>query len=524
MTTKARPSLFDIVFVIWAIVVPIGFGYRLLNSDGDLARHLRLGEVMIERRALLREDLFSHTMGGQPFLAFEWGSEVVYAAVYQASGLAGVAIFAGLLIALTYALLARLLIRRGGDPLLAYIVGMVAAVLSAAHWLARPHLFTMLGAVILVGLLTRENRRSLLPYGLLFFVWANLHGGFFFGCVTIALYAFGEIVEAFAGGDKASLLARARHHVAALGVALLASLVNPNGFGLLAHVAGFFGNSAILAQTQEFMSPDFHTVNGKVFLLVLLAVIAALALARRRLPFPVLVLLLANTAFSLVSQRNIELFGIVALPLVALSLDAEWRGLPILRRAKAVFQREHEGRHGGLGSAVVAALLIALALAGGRVAGVQAVPNQFDGRSFPVAAVRQAREAALDGKMFNYFIWGGYLVHEWPEQRIFIDGATDFYGEKLFGEYIQVWNLEPGWRSILKKHGISFAVIPPQSRLADELVRDMGWGIWYCDSTAALLQHPTSGATTARDTAGLRQCGTEPGGARLSAKREERHQ
>ena len=51
--------------------------------------------------------------------------------------------------------------------------------------------------------------------------------------------------------------------------------------------------------------------------------------------------------------------------------------------------------------------------------------------------------------MFNNFIWGGYLLHAWPEQRVFIDGGTDHYGEKLFNEYIQVWNLDPGWRDVL---------------------------------------------------------------------------
>ena len=73
---------------------------------------------------------------------------------------------------------------------------MAAAVLSAAHWLARPHLFTMLAVVLLLELLERRGRRTLWPYFLLFVVWANLHGGFFYGCITIAIYAVGELLEA----------------------------------------------------------------------------------------------------------------------------------------------------------------------------------------------------------------------------------------------------------------------------------------------------------------------------------------
>jgi hypothetical protein len=164
--------------------------------------------------------------------------------------------------------------------------------------------------------------------------------------------------------------------------------------------------------------------------------------------------------------------------------------MPVLRRAKAVFEREHAGRYPGAGAAVVGVLLALLALAGGTVAGMAVVPDRFDDKVFPVRAVDAARAARLDGRMFNNFIWGGYLLHAWPEQRVFIDGGTDHYGEKLFSEYMQVYNLEPGWRSVLKRWDITLALIPPDSRLADELVRDGAWRPWYCDSTAVLLQSP----------------------------------
>lgn len=392
MAIRVKPSLFDIVFLLWIVTVPVGFGYRLINSDGDMARHVRIGEVILDRGALPREDLFSHTMGGKPFIAFEWGSEVLYALAYRAAGLAGVAVLAGLVLALTYALVARFLIHRGGDPFLAYLVSMAAAVLSAAHWLARPHLFTMLAVVILIGLLHRE-RRTLWPFAALFVVWANLHGGYFYGCITIVLYALGELAEAALAEPerRGPWLAAAKHHLAAAGLALVVSLVNPHGWHLLAHVAGFFGNSDILRFTQEFLSPDFHTVNGKIFLIALLGVIGALALSRRRPPIPTLFLLLVNVAFALISQRNIELFALVALPLLALHLDPEWRALPLFRRPKEVFQREHAGTHSGVGAAVGALLLIGVALAGGRVAGLEIVPNRFDPRAFPVAAVDRAR-------------------------------------------------------------------------------------------------------------------------------------
>jgi hypothetical protein len=203
MSGRAKPSLFDIIFVIWVVVIPVGFGSRLINSDGDTARHLRLGEMILQQGHLPHTDTFSFTMAGKPFIAFEWGSEAVFALAYRLAGLPGVAVLAGLVLALTYALVARFLIRRGGDPLLAYFVSMGAAVLSAAHWLARPHLFTMLAVVLLLELLERPGRQKLWPYFALFVVWANLHGGFFFGCVTIGIYLTGELVEAWLADSEA---------------------------------------------------------------------------------------------------------------------------------------------------------------------------------------------------------------------------------------------------------------------------------------------------------------------------------
>jgi hypothetical protein len=493
MSQRPRPSLFDIIFIIWVVVIPVGFGSRMINSDGDMARHIRLGEAILDQGTLPRADFFSHTMAGKPFIAFEWGSELIYGLAYRLAGLAGVVVLGGVVLALTYALVARFLIRRGGDPLLAYFVSMVAAVLSAAHWLARPHLFTMLAVVLLLELLERFGRRTLWPYFALFVVWTNLHGGFFYGCITIAIYAAGEWLEArlATNGERSEWLARARHHAAAFGVALVAAVINPNGVRNLVHVTGFFGNR-FLQQTQEFMSPDFHTVNGKIFLVVILAMVTTLALTRRRPTCPVLLVVLANLAFSLISQRNIELFALVALPLLALTYDVEWRALPVLRRAKEVFQREHAGSYSGLGAVICSLVLAGVALGGGTVAGVEVVPARFDPKVFPVDAVTKARAERLEGTLFSNFIWGGYLLLAWPEQRVFIDGGTDHYGDQIFDEYVKVWNLEPGWREVLRRRKVDLVLVSPQSRLADELIRDQRWQVWYCDSTAALLQAPTA--------------------------------
>ena len=82
----------------------------------------------------------------------------------------------------------RLGVAMGGDPLLAYLVSMAAAVLSAGHWLARPHLFTLLFVVVLLDLLERDRPAPLWLYAPFFAIWANFHGGFSFGLILIGAF------------------------------------------------------------------------------------------------------------------------------------------------------------------------------------------------------------------------------------------------------------------------------------------------------------------------------------------------
>ena len=105
-----HPSVPALAFAIWWVVASVVFPERMLNADGDMLRHVRHGQEMLAQGALIHHDPFSFTRGGDPFVGFEYGSQVVYALVHQAAGLAGVAIFAGLLIATAYALLARFMI------------------------------------------------------------------------------------------------------------------------------------------------------------------------------------------------------------------------------------------------------------------------------------------------------------------------------------------------------------------------------------------------------------------------------
>ena len=486
--TPPYPSIPAVVFAIWGLVVPLVFSDRLLNADGDLLRHLRHGRWMLEHRALIHQDPFSYTRGGDPFTGFEYGSQIAYALAHQAGGLAGVAILAALLIAASYAVLARFLLARGADALLTYLVSIVAAVLGAVHWTARPHLFTLLGVMLLLHVL-EPGRRRVPPWTLLpgFALWANLHGGWLFGAVLLGIYLAGSLLEWRAGSDRARWAADARYYATCLAWALAGTLLTPHGLALHQHLFAFFGEPFLRDNTHEFLSPDFHETGAKMFLVVVLGLTALLATVGGRLTWPRLLLLLANLAFALQARRNIPLFAATVVPVMALHFDAAWRALPDWRGIRAVFERDARRGSTGVFVACVAVPLLLLALRHGRVAGRELVYDRLDRRVFPVEVVAAARRQGVTGRIFHEFTWGGYILYAWPEQQVFIDGGTDFYGPDLMRTYMDVAALRPGWRDTLEARNIDLLLMPPASAIANELAHD-GWRVRLCDHTAVLLE------------------------------------
>jgi hypothetical protein len=321
----------------------------------------------------------------------------------------------------------------------------------------------------------------------LFALWTNLHGGFVYGLILLGLYTAGSLAEWRGARERSAWLDRARYYAGGFVIAAAATLATPHGLAVHRHVLTFLGDRIILDNTHEFLSPDFHTIGGKMLLASLLAVVAALALVPRRLDLPRLLLLLVNVAFALQSRRNTQLYAATVLPVLALHFDAAWRRLPDWRGIRAVFERDARRGSDGLFIGGLTLVMLLLAAAHGRLGPWRAVDDRLDPGAFPIAAVASARADRLEGRLFHDFVWGGYLLYAWPEQKVFIDGGADFYGRKVVGSYLSITGLTPGWRAALDSWGISLVLLPPASPVVGELVHDGGWAVRHCDGTAALL-------------------------------------
>ena len=93
-------------------------------TDTDTWWHLKSGQLMWETGQVLRTDPFSHTVSGQPWFYPSWLIQILFWLVYQASGLAGLAL---LLAATMTAALALVYLQCEGKPYIAAFATLLAA-------------------------------------------------------------------------------------------------------------------------------------------------------------------------------------------------------------------------------------------------------------------------------------------------------------------------------------------------------------------------------------------------------------
>ncbi len=160
------PSLADILFL--TIFLYLFFsGKTMLLGDGDTGYHIRAGEYILKTFSVPKHDIFSFLTPAIPWTAHEWLSEVVMALVHRVSGLSGVVFFFACIIAVVYYLLFKVIRSYKGNIFVAISIILLVILSSQIHWLARPHIFSLLIIIIwyhLLDLYEYSDRNYLLFY------------------------------------------------------------------------------------------------------------------------------------------------------------------------------------------------------------------------------------------------------------------------------------------------------------------------------------------------------------------------
>ncbi len=485
--TILLPRLQDILFIA-TLGGAFLLGARMLGIDSDLGRHLTLGRYIRNTGEVPTKDLFSHTLLGTARPPYEWLTQVLFALANELAGLDGVILLVSLIIAATFTLVYMRSIKRSGLHIISLIITILAIAASSLHWLPRPHVVTFLFLAVVLDKLETIQRGERIPLWqcpILMLLWANMHGGFVFGFLAWLAYLAGWGWEKWI--KKSSPKEETwRQLWSGFLLAGIASVITPDGWGNWKAVLSNHSRY-ILSQTVETMPVDAHQPGTWPFLFLTLLSIGFLLTAWKRVQASHVFLLAGLTGMGALMVRNIPLFAIAAAPILSLwtreAFDPKNKWFEVEKRI-AELQKPIQGIFWPVMFGLGLFLFI----------GIRQVVQKdtllhFDGDVFPVQATDWLQANPQSGAMFNEFNWGGYLLYRlWPEQLVFLDSQTDFYGEPLVREYEQVITASVGWEGILDRYEVHWVLLPRMARLAQVLETNPGWEIVYQDETAIIAR------------------------------------
>jgi hypothetical protein len=287
----------------------------------------------------------------------------------------------------------------------------------------RPTLISYL--LVMVFALCLESRRALWLLPPLAVIWANCHGGFFLGWVVCGAYCLEAILRRDPARNRLLLVS---------GVTVLVSGLNPNGFSIVPTLLRY-RQSPMTAHNLEWRHAELWGAPYGYDILLYLS-IPVLALAWRRVRYSDWMLFVFLGYASLTAFRNEIYFGLFAPIWIASYFPVKLRLPPALRYA------------------AVAAVLAATAYG---VSRGDFRPAAGEWR-YPAGAVQFLREHRLNGRLFNSYLIGGYLI--WKGEPVFIDGRA--LSENVYQDYERVMfgpAFDAARPEILDRYGVQTIVM-----------------------------------------------------------------
>ena len=111
----------------------------------------------------------------------------------------------------------------------------------------------------------------------------------------------------------------------------------------------------------------------------------------------------------------------------------------------------------------------------------------------PYNSVVFVKKQKLQGRMFNAYAWGGYLIWQLPEYKTFIDGRMPSWRENdksVFEDYIDITSDPKKYEKLFNSYNISWVLDKPDSRLV-KFLKTKKWKVLYEDKVSIILQNPS---------------------------------
>jgi len=474
-------------FVLFLLaLLPSGNAVVGCKVDEDTWWHLRVGQYLVEHWSVPHADPFSQLgiQEGTPWAAYSWLYELLLYTGFRIGGIAGIITLRHLFTLFSFVTVAWVLLRHVRNQWAG--VGVMTAVTLAMipFTTERPWHFTIaFTAITLHAILEIRSGRPAMRFiwlPLLYILWANIHIQFILGLGLLGMAWLVGLGERMNGKNM-----RYKPHaflLLAVGCAI-ATLVNPYGLGIYRVIWEYATQTQALGLVSELQPPDF--LDWWNWPLLVLLLIAAYVVSRRRWPLWDVALLGTALFFSLRMQRDLW-YGVLA------------AGAVILHPSGSDEPQEEEPFP--LRSLLIVSIAALVVIRGAWEAGLSKGKTiaATNAASYPVEAVKviqkELREGHIHGPLLNNFDWGGYLIWNLPELPVSIDGRTNFYGEQRLQHSFDLWGGKvAGWEEDPEIMAAGVIIAPQDQKDKAFPLRKLlqarpdRWKILYEDKTAVVF-------------------------------------
>ncbi len=449
------------ILLLIAFLIPI--------SPNDYWWYLRLGSEIASTHAVPTIETFTQTQAGQPMVYHSWLAALLLFWVYQLGSLPLTIFLRGIMLTFTYTLLWKIMRDRGASPQLASLVSFFGILAGSVNWAIRPQLFAYSFFVLTLWILLKWDKKpnarvlGLLPLVSIF--WTNLHGSF------ILLFLLGGAAFVFGRGNKRILFF-------VILAALLATLINPRGFGVWTYLVDSLTVISNQAYSREWMPPTNDGWQMNLFFGWILFFLAVASLKSRSLSRLSVVWILGFGWLAFSGQR----YGIWFLFIICIftaEMLSGWlksrprRGIPKMDYAIAIF-----------------ILIMPLALLPGiRDTWWADAPPALSSKTPVDATIWLTEHPDLPDPLWADLAYSSYLVYALPERPVWIDTRFEVYPPEHWERYKAISAASWNWEILLNEEEINLLMLSKSEQ--DQLILAMGfsknWHEVYSDEMSIIF-------------------------------------
>lgn len=501
--------------------------------DPDSCWLVRTGQMILSTHSLPATDPFSFTIPmvsvtgmHQPFVVYQWLSEVVFAAVFNAFDLRGLLSLCSVTAAVaSLAIIARACLSTMAKPVFCFFIVALAFGAVAIRLIVRPEIFTLLALSLWLLLLKPLMKTSIaavdrsepqeldspsfskkrcLLLVFLTIVWCNSHSGFVIGLLLLLGIALGSLLEQLVAKEsrqKLVLAQTAKVAVFYLLWCLVASWINPYGIYLWTYLPHLFF-SPFTPLLDELLPVSAALASQPIYYAFFLLAAASITVVLNVLPrvfsgklcaagvFRSAMLLLVALGLAVVCRRLVSPLSLI--------IAVECCRLFAARRPTATAEAEAVNSFTRLPRSFlflelpVAVLSVSSVLFFADRLVPLTMPQTTDTFQPPFQAVSYLLDNWHQGNTFSTLQIASLLEMYGPRQmKQFADTRIDVYPPMVVRNYINLMSADSSCPELLRRYDIEWAVLTPHTNLGAYLANAPEWEKSYQDDTSLVFHRKT---------------------------------